>query len=296
MTPRREAADNQTKFQIYPTEGGVLVDIAMVLCLLVLGGVAGFAAGLLGIGGGMLLVPFLTMLFGWQAMPEDLVVHAAIATSMTSILFTSLSSIRAHQKKGTIQWKIVAAMAPGIIVGGLLSGGAVFAVLSTAWLSLFFAVFVGYSGWNMLRNTKPKPSRQMPGIAGTSAAGVGIGFLSGLVGAGGGFLSVPFMVWCNVALHSAVSTSAALGFPIALANSAGYIMSGMKESVSYPGMVGYIYWPALLALVCTSVLTAPVGARVAHRLPVATLKRVFACLLFALAAYMLFKAWQAFAG
>src|SRR5690606_5944874 len=107
--------------------------------------------------------------------------------------------------------------------------------------STFFALFVGYSGFNMLRNSKPKPSRQMPGIAGTSAAGLGIGFLSGLVGAGGGFLSVPFMVWCNVALHSAVSTSAALGFPIALANSAGYILSGMNESVSYPGMVGYIY-------------------------------------------------------
>nr|WP_255592925.1 sulfite exporter TauE/SafE family protein [Bordetella sp. BOR01] len=268
----------------------------MLVCLLALGAVAGFAAGLLGIGGGMLLVPFLTMLFTWQGMPQDLIVHAAIATSMTSILFTSLSSVRAHQRRGTIQWKIVFAMAPGIIVGGLLSGGAVFAALSTAWLSLFFAVFVGYSGWSMLRNKKPKPSRQMPGMVGTSAAGAGIGFLSGLVGAGGGFLSVPFMVWCNVALHAAVSTSAALGFPIALANSIGYVVSGLNESVARPGMLGYIYWPALLALVVTSVLTAPAGAHMAHRLPVGTLKRVFAGLLFALAAYMLFKAWQAFGG
>lgn len=266
----------------------------LLLCLLALGAVAGFAAGLLGIGGGMLLVPFLTMLFAWNSMPQDLIVHAAIATSMTSILFTSLSSIRAHQRKGTIQWKIVFAMAPGIILGGLLSGGAVFAAISTAWLSLFFAVFVGYSAWNMLRNAKPKPSRQMPGMLGTSSVGVGIGFVSGLVGAGGGFLSVPFMLWCNVALHAAVSTSAALGFPIALANSVGYIASGLNESVAYPGMLGYIYWPALLALVATSVLTAPFGARMAHRLPVGTLKRVFACLLFALSAYMLFKAWQAF--
>jgi len=268
------------------------VDVTMVICLLVLGGVVGFAAGLLGIGGGMLLVPFLTMLFTWQGMPADLVVHAAIATSMTSILFTSISSVRAHQQRGTIKWRIVAAMAPGIIVGGLLSGGAVFAALSTLWLSLFFALFVGYSGWSMLRNKKPKPTRQMPGVVGTSAAGAGIGFLSGLVGAGGGFLSVPFMVWCNVALHNAVSASAALGFPIALANSVGYIVSGLNEAQTYPGMLGFIYWPALLALVCTSVLTAPLGARMAHRLPVQTLKRVFAALLFALAAYMLFKAWQ----
>lgn len=272
-----------------------MVDVTLVVCLLALGAVVGFAAGLLGIGGGMLLVPFLTMLFTWQGMPPELVVHVAIATSMTSILFTSVSSVRAHQKKGTINWKIVGAMAPGIIVGGLISGGAVFAALNTGWLSLVFALFVGYSGWSMLRNKKPKPTRQMPGIVGTSAAGAGIGFMSGLVGAGGGFLSVPFMVWCNVALHSAVSTSAALGFPIALANSVGYIISGLNEVASRPGMLGFIYWPALLALICTSVLTAPMGARMAHRLPVATLKRVFACLLFGLSAYMLFKAWQAFA-
>jgi len=282
--------------QVFKTkQEETVVDVSMLICLLVLGAVVGFAAGLLGIGGGMLLVPFLTMLFAWQGMPADLVVHAAIATSMTSILFTSVSSVRAHQQRGTIKWNIVWAMAPGIIIGGLVSGGAVFAALSTLWLSLFFALFVGYSGWSMLRNKKLKPARQMPGVVCTSAAGAGIGFLSGLVGAGGGFLSVPFMVWCNVALHNAVSTSAALGFPIALANSVGYVVSGLNEGASRPGMLGYIYWPALLALVCTSVLTAPMGARMAHRLPVQTLKRVFACLLFALAAYMLFKAWQTFA-
>jgi uncharacterized protein len=270
------------------------VEVWLVVCLLLLGGAVGFAAGLLGIGGGMLLVPFFTMLFAQQGMPADWVVHAAIATSMTSILFTSISSVRAHNQKCTIQWPIVMALAPGILLGGLLSGGAVFAALNTAWLSLVFALFVGYSGWNMLRNKKPKPSRQMPGALGTTAAGMGIGFLSGLVGAGGGFLSVSFMVWCNVALHNAVSTSAALGFPIALANSVGYVVSGLQEVPSQPGMLGYIYWPALLVLVCTSVLTAPLGARMAYRLPVHILRRVSACLLFALAAYMGTTAWRAF--
>jgi uncharacterized membrane protein YfcA len=242
----------------------------------------------------MVLVPFLTMLFGWQGMNEDLIVHAAIATSMTSILFTSISSVRAHHKTGAVMWRIVLALVPGLIVGGLLSGGAVFAALHTSWLSAFFAVFVAYSGYAMLRNTKPKPSRQMPGMVGTSAAGAGIGFLSGLVGAGGGFLSVPFMIWCNVPVRNAVATSAALGFPIALANSTGYVISGLREAGNTPGMLGYIYWPALLALVCTSVLTAPVGARAAHRLPVATVKRTFAYLLFALALFMAYKAWRAF--
>ena len=190
---------------------------------------------------------------------------------------------------------IVAAMAPGIIIGGLLSGGAVFAALSSHWLSLFFALFVGYSGWSMLRNKKPSPAARCPASR-EPARPAWAWFPVGPGGRRRRFLSVPFMVWCNVALHNAVSTSAALGFPIALANSAGYVVSGLNESVSRPGMLGYIYWPALIALVCASVLTAPLGARMAHRLPVATLKKVFACLLFALSAYMLFKAGQAFTG
>lgn len=270
------------------------MDPLFIFYLLVLGAVVGFAAGLLGIGGGMLMVPFLTMLFTWQKLPPELIVHVAIATSMTSILFTSVSSVWAHQRKGAVIWKIVAMMAPGIILGGLLSGGAVFAALNTAWLSLAFAIFVGYSGMKMLRKSAPNPVRTMPGVIGTSAAGAGIGFISGLVGAGGGFLSVPFMARSNVPLHNAVATSAALGFPIALANSVGYIFSGMSETSSVPGMLGYIYLPALGALVVVSVLTAPLGARFAHQLPVATLKRIFAFLLFGLAAYMAYKAFSAF--
>ena len=270
------------------------MDPLFIFYLLVLGAVVGFAAGLLGIGGGMLMVPFLTMLFTWKKLPPDLIVHVAIATSMTSILFTSVSSVWAHQRKGAVIWKIVAMMAPGIILGGLLSGGAVFAALNTAWLSLAFALFVGYSGMKMLRKSAPNPVRTMPGLVGTSAAGAGIGFISGLVGAGGGFLSVPFMARSNVPLHNAVATSAALGFPIALANSVGYIFSGMNETSSVPGMLGYIYLPALGALVVVSVLTAPLGARFAHQLPVATLKRIFAFLLFGLAAYMAYKAFSAF--
>lgn len=260
----------------------------------VLGCVAGFAAGLLGIGGGMLLVPFLTALLTLQGLPLDLVVHSAIATSMASILFTSLSSVRAHHQKGAVRWDLVKSFAPGILVGGLLAGGAVFSALKTGWLALIFAVFVGYSAVQMLANRKPKPSRQMPGALGTGAAGAGIGFLSGLVGAGGGFVSVPFMLWCNVVLHQAVATSAALGFPIALANTMGYIWSGMSIENLPPGMIGYIYWPALLVLVIFSVTLAPVGAKAAHALPVATLKRIFAFMLFGLAIYMLYKSGLSF--
>jgi uncharacterized protein len=270
------------------------MDPLFILAYAVLGCVAGFAAGLLGIGGGMLLVPFLTALLTLQGLPFELVVHAAIATSMASILFTSMSSVLAHHQKRAVRWDLVIRFSPGIVVGGLLAGGAVFAALKTGWLALFFAIFVGYSAVQMLINRKPKPSRQMPGAVGTSAAGAGIGFLSGLVGAGGGFVSVPFMLWCNVALHQAVATSAALGFPIALANTVGYVWSGWSVQDLPDGMFGYIYWPALLVLVAFSVVTAPIGAKVAHKLPVNTLKRVFAFLLFGLAAYMFYKAGLSF--
>lgn len=270
------------------------MDPLFFIAYAVLGCVAGFAAGLLGIGGGMLLVPFLTALLTLQGIPLDLVVHSAIATSMASILFTSMSSVRAHQKKGAVRWDLVGKLSPGIVAGGLLAGGAVFAALRTGWLALFFAIFVGYSALQMLINRKPKPSRQMPGVAGTGLAGGIIGFLSGLVGAGGGFVSVPFMLWCNVALHQAVGTSAALGFPIALANTVGYVWSGWSVPNLPPGMIGYIYWPALLVLVLFSVILAPVGAKAAHALPVTTLKRIFAFLLFGLATYMLYKAGLSF--
>lgn len=271
------------------------MDPVFIVSLACLGAAVGFAAGLLGIGGGMILVPFLTMLFPLYGVPEHLIVHAAIATSMTTIIFTSISSMRAHHAKGAIRWDIVKVMAPGMILGGILSGGAVFSYISGTWLAVIFGIFVGYSGIKMLSGKPPVVGRTMPGKIATAGVGTGIGFASGLLGAGGGFLSVPFMTRSNVLVHNAVATSAALGFFIAVANSAGYIYSGFSEAAGYDGMLGYIFWPALIVLSGMSVLTAPYGARCAHRLPVATLKRVFACLLFALAAYMLFEAYKGFA-
>ncbi|PRY98135.1 putative membrane protein YfcA [Jezberella montanilacus] len=267
------------------------MDPVFIISLGVLGAVTGLAAGLLGIGGGMILVPFLTFLLGWTDLNPNLVVKAAIATSMASILFTSVSSVTAHHKKSAVRWKLVFAFAPGIFIGSLFAKY-VFETLPTAWLALLFALFVAYSGLQMLLDKKPKPTRQMPGPAGTVVAGTGIGFLSGLVGAGGGFVSVPFMAWCNVPLREAIGTSAALGFPIALFNTIQYAQ--MSDGVLANSMIGLVYWPALLILAAFSVLTAPVGARLAHKLPVKQLKRVFAYLLFGLSAYMAYKAYAAF--
>jgi uncharacterized membrane protein YfcA len=164
-----------------------------------------------------------------------------------------------------------------------------FSVLKGTWLAIFFGLFVSFSATQMLRDKKPQANREMPGPAGQVAAGGVIGFLSGLVGAGGGFVSVPFMVSRNVPMRNAVGTSAALGFPIALANTVGYIVSGSALTGLPDGALGYVWLPALAVIGVGSVLTAPLGARIAHRVPVAQLKRVFALLLYCLAGYMLYK-------
>lgn len=269
------------------------LDSILLFELAVLGLAVGFVAGLLGIGGGMLLVPFLTFIISGRGVPSDLAVKMAIATSMATILFTSLSSVRAHHARRAVRWDIVRGMAPGIVIGGLLAGAGVFALVKGQALALFFAGFVGFSAVQMLLDKKPKPSRQLPGPIGQAGVGGGIGFLSGLVGAGGGFVSVPYMTWCNVPVHQAVATSAALGFPIALANTTGYVIGGWQQNLPLVGSFGFLYLPALAVIAVCSVAMAPLGARTAHRLNVRQLKRAFAMLLFALAGYML---WRGLAG
>lgn len=266
-----------------------LLSPLLALQLTILGICTGFLAGLLGIGGGMLLVPLLTILLATQGVSADVAVKAAIATSMATIVFTSLSSVRAHHRRGAVRWDIVKLLAPGILVGALTASLGVFSLLKGQWLAVFFAAFVGFSATQMFLDRKPAPSRQIPGTTGQLAAGGIIGFLSGLVGAGGGFISVPFMIWCNVAMHNAVATSAALGFPIAMTNVIGYVLGGKDVSGLPSGSVGYIWLPALGIIALTSVLTAPLGAQAAHALPVRQLKKVFASILYLLSGYMLWK-------
>jgi uncharacterized membrane protein YfcA len=227
-------------------------------------------------------------LAGLGAAP-GLSVKMAIATSMATIIFTSISSVRAHHQRGAVRWDVAKRLAPGIVLGSLIASLGVFAHLKGSYLAIFFGLFVGFSATQMLLNKKPKPSRQLPGPAGQAAAGGLIGFLSGLVGAGGAFISVPFMTWCNVNAHHAVATSAALGFPIAVANVAGYIVSGQGLEQQPAGSFGYLWLPALLVISVCSVFMAPLGARAAHQLPVTQLKKIFASVLYLLAAYMLWK-------
>ena len=267
----------------------MLLEPLLIFELACLGIVAGFLAGLLGIGGGMLMVPFITIIMSNRGVAPDLAVKMAIATSMATIMFTSVSSVWAHHKRGAVRWDIVKRLSPGIVAGSLAGSLGIFALLKGAYLAIFFGLFVGFSATQMFLDKKPEPSRHLPGTSGLLAAGSLIGFLSGLVGAGGAFISVTFMTWCNVAIRNAVATSAALGFPIAVANVFGYIISGSSVQNLPAGAFGYIWLPALAVIAVCSFLMAPLGAKAAHTLPIGKLKRIFASILYVLAAYMLYK-------
>jgi uncharacterized membrane protein YfcA len=260
-----------------------------IVLLLILGSGTGFLAGLLGIGGGLLLTPFLIALLTAHHFPVQHVVHVAIATSLATILFTSVSSVRAHARRDAVLWPVVLTLGPGILLGSL-AGAQIAGLLPATALALAFALFVTFSATQMLRDRKPAPHRELPGAPGMFGVGTGIGVLSSIVGAGGGFVSVPFMLWCNVPMPKAVGTSAALGFPIAAAGTVGYILAGLRVPGLPAGTLGYIYWPALFTVAAASMLTAPLGARVAHRLDRKMANRIFAGLLYAVAGYMLYKA------
>ncbi|MBI3146968.1 MAG: sulfite exporter TauE/SafE family protein [Betaproteobacteria bacterium] len=265
------------------------MDWSLLPVFLLLGCVVGVLAGLLGIGGGMTIVPVLTFVFTREGFPLAHVVHLAIGTSMATIMFTSISSVRAHHAHGAVLWPVFRAIAPGILLASVL-GPQVVGAMKTPWVAAFFGSFAAFSAVQMLLDKKPHAARQLPGPWGLFAVGNGIGFISSMVGAGGGFISVPFMAWCNVKIHNAVATSAALGLPIAVAGTVGYVIAGLRTEGLPPHTIGYVHWPALLGIVVASVLFAPTGARLAHAWPVKKLKKAFAGMLFVLSAYMLWKA------
>jgi uncharacterized membrane protein YfcA len=260
------------------------------LLYLGLGAFAGVLAGLLGVGGGLVIVPMLTFIFIAQQMPAEHILHLALGTSLASIMFTSISSLRAHHLRGAVDWFVVRRITPGILAGTFF-GSWVAAQLSTGFLKAFFVVFLYFVAVQMLLDIRPHPHRQLPGRAALFGVGGLIGGVSSLVGIGGGSMSVPFMIWCNIALRNAIGTSAAIGFPIALAGAVGYVVNGLAVRLP-PHTLGFVYLPALLGVSVASVLTAPLGARLAHTLPIGGLKRIFALLLIVMGTKMLLGLFQ----
>lgn len=254
---------------------------------LALGAVAGFLGGMFGIGGGTVLVPVLLMLFEAQLFPAESAMHLALGSGMAIILFTSLASMRKHHQHGAVNWHVVFGITPGILLGTAF-GALVAASVSPRFLAIFFALFVYFAAMQILLDIRPHASRQLPGIAGLSLTGTFTGWLSTLVSIGGGTIVIPFLIWCNVPLRHAIGTAAAIGFPIAVGGTLGYIVTGMNATLPTPHL-GYVYLPAVLGCALASVITAPLGARTAHRTNVTLLRKWFAVLLIAIATKLLLK-------
>jgi uncharacterized membrane protein YfcA len=252
-----------------------------------LGVLVGVLAGLLGVGGGIIIVPALAVFFHAQNFAPEILMHLALATSLASIVFTSMSSARAHHRHGAVLWPVVLRLSPGIVVGAG-AGALVVDTLSSEALRVTFGIFACLVAWQTARGSRPQPQRDIPGSPGLWLAGGAIGSVSTLVGIGGGSLTVPFLLWCNVGIHRAVATSSACALPIALAGSAAMMLAGWKAPNLPPGATGYVYWPAALIIAATSVLAAPWGAGLSHALPVAVLRRIFAVFLVLVGVRMLF--------
>ena len=260
-----------------------------ILAYLLSGALAGLMAGLLGIGGGLVIVPALAMLFALHGFIADSVMHYAVGTSLATIIPTSISSLLSHQRRSSVQWAVVRSMVPGILLGALASAWLA-KQMSSAEMALVFAVFVLLVAAKLLLGAKPSPHRQLPGAIGLGVAGSLIGLVSALLGIGGGTLTVPFLLWNQVDIRLAVGTAATICLPIAIAGTLGFVVSGL-DAPAQPGYnSGFIYWPAVAGVVLASVPMAPVGARLAHYLPRATLQRVFALLLVVVAVKMIVAA------
>lgn len=260
--------------------------MVVILLYLACGAAAGFFSGLLGIGGGLVVVPLLTLVFALQGvMSPDVAMHVAVATSLSSILFTSVSSARSHARRGSVDWHFVRGLAPGIVVGTLIgSFGA--SSISGFGLRVFFVVFLVCIATQMLLDLYPRARSVAPGAPTLTGAGLLIGGVSSLVGLGGGSLTVPFLRWSGATMHMAVGTSSAVAWPIAVAGTFGFVVSGWGNPLLPTWSLGYVSLPATLGIACTSVFFAPLGARLAHALPVAALRKVFAVFLYVTAADM----------
>ena len=252
--------------------------MAELAAYLLIGAITGFFAGLLGIGGGLIIVSSLALMFAARGFPSGYVMHAAIGTSLAAIIAGSWSSFRAHHRRGAVDWALVRRMSPALLAG-VFAGAVLVRFAPGAFLKFFFLAFLVFVTAQMLFDLRPKPSRGLPGTAALSAVALAIGACSSLFGGGAAALGVPFLTWCNVDTHRAIGTVAAMGFPVAIAGAAGYAVSGWNVSGLPPWSAGFVYLPACAGIAVTSVMVAPLGVRVAHHLKGPTLRRIFALFL-----------------
>jgi uncharacterized membrane protein YfcA len=249
------------------------------LLYLVLGGFAGVLAGLFGVGGGIIIVPVLVFSFTAQGFDAEVLTHLAVGTSLATIVFTSINSVRAHHSVGAVRWAVFAWLTVGIVLGSGL-GTLTASYIAGPHLQKIIGVFALLVSAQMALDLKPKTRREIPGKPGLTLAGLVIGWASAIFGIGGGSLTVPFLTWRSLSMQQAVATSAACGFPIAVASTLSFMILGWHDPLLPPHSLGFVYLPALLGIALTSMFFARFGARLAHKLSPRLLKRLFAALLF----------------
>jgi uncharacterized membrane protein YfcA len=263
-----------------------LIDLGL---LLLAGTVAGILAGLLGIGGGVVIVPIVTLLLESQGVDRALGIKVAIGTSLATIVVTAMASVYTHHRKGAVDWGLVRVMGPAVFVGSL--GGAWLAdIVPGEVLYLAFVVFLFAVSAQMALG-RVSAHRGLPPRAGLAAVSFGVGGVSALMGIGGGAMHVPFLSFCGVAVKRAIATAAAVGLPLAASGTLGYVVGGLDESGLPAASLGYVNLPIFAAVVAASLVFAPLGAQLAHRLPDLVLRRGFALFLFLLASRMAYEAW-----
>ena len=238
-----------------------------------IGLIAGYLAGFLGIGGGFVVVPILTWLLLKDPATAPWAIHIAIATSLATMLVTSLSSLLSHHKRGAIRWPVVRRMAVGLMTGAVL-GALVADYLPAGKLTVVFGVFAILAGLQLILARQPIAEKPLPGVPGTMGTGGVIGAISALIGIGGGAMTVPWLLWHGVRAQNAIATSAACGYPIAIAGTLSFIVLGQTSGLSM-GPLGYVNGPAFFGIALTSALAAPLGVATVHRLPPQTIKRIF---------------------
>jgi uncharacterized membrane protein YfcA len=253
---------------------------------MMLGAVAGLFAGLFGIGGGLIMVPVLAMLFAEQGFAADNVMIMSVATSLATIILTSIASVIAHHRLGAVIWPKVFRLVPGIMAGSVL--GAVIADrISGEILRYLFIVYLLYAALQLALQRKPNAGRRSSPPLLDFCAALVIGGLSAIIGIGGGTLTVPYLVHFQTPIRNAVAVSSACGLPIALAGTVSYVLLGWQAPLLPDWSLGYIYLPSFAGIVLTSVITAPIGAKLAGLIPAQKLKRYFALLLLIIAAKMI---------
>ena len=261
------------------------MEIAFWLIYLGVGIFVGFFAGLLGIGGGSVMVPILSLTFASQGFSGDHLIHMALATSMATIIPGGIASAWMHHKHQAVNWLVVKQMLPGILLG-TFSGAVIAHFSSTAFLKTFFVGFICFLALQLLFDLKPKSRHALPGTGGMIAFGMVMGVISSFAGIGGAVLSISFLTWCNIRMHDAIGTAAAIGVPLAIAGTVGFVVTGAFDKGLPAWSLGYVYLPAFAGIAITSFLIAPLGAKLAHRLPVPVLRRIFVVFLVALAVKM----------